>query len=915
MFDKRAGGIVASSFVAGLVCAAVISAPTFWEPVTEPYFGLEDLPATGAEAVDATTAARPLVPVAQPDPRPPVGDFAHMAAALSSQTPPERLALGGAAGPIAAAVQAQALPTAGSDTRARVEHAAPAVEPLPAVDEHVVAEPVLESVGPAAGERSPPPEAMKALVDRVRPQSFDPPPQPAASPPEKHTEPAAPATIPAPLPGDEWTDPDSVNWSETPGKDEQAAGSAAASLPVATRRLRGLLGDRRPDPRGTDPASNPSAAPAPNLPGGRLLDRLRGDRRNPRGPAAAQAGIPATGHPWEITRWPQPGRLIDQLEQLSNKAGAPPHQHGDVAAWSAQARRCLEGVLATEGPYDTNADAALLTLGEAVHAGMAVGDDTHDPTISALTRRAALAVARRVATWRAAAALCAEMAAQNTLPATTDLDTRLAAGQTEAETARLLGTLERFEQSPVPAEALAVQETVRAVSATSYARAQDLARTVTEHYLAPNVRIAVHQRFVERMLPEATVKTSPMQDFVLGRQVRGTSTVEQSMSVNFIPDAERIRFELLVSGEVDSRTVTDAGPAAIHSRGEANFTVRKPVSLSPQGLAFGTALGTASNQSQLANIQTSFDSVPLMGPLVRNIVRNQHDGSKPLATREVNEKIIVRACREVDQQSEPKFTEMAERIRERIWNPMVDLGLEPQAVAMETTASTATVRLRLAAHTQLAAHTPRPRAPADAMFSLQVHDSTLNNGCERLALAGGRFGLEDLIRLVCKRIGVEPRIPDDLPEGVSLAFAAEQPLRVECRDGLVNIRVALDAIESGRRNWYDVVAEVAYKPTTAGPQVLLEREGLVRLSGPGHQGRLEIPLRTIFSRIFPKDRSIALLPATIVKNPRLNDLHAVQAVSTDGWFALALGMRSEASPATSPTAKLPAPQFRGPRRR
>jgi hypothetical protein len=420
------------------------------------------------------------------------------------------------------------------------------------------------------------------------------------------------------------------------------------------------------------------------------------------------------------------------------------------------------------------------------------------------------------------------------------------------------------------------------------------------------------------MLPEATVKTAPMQDFVLGRAVRGTSTVEQSMGVAFVPDADRIRLEIHVRGEVASRTVTDAGPAAIHSRGEASFTVRKPLTVSAQGLAFGAALGSASNTSQLATIQTSFDGVPIMGSLVQRIVRNQHDESKPQATREVNEKIIARACHEVDAQSEPKFTEMAERIRERIWNPMVNLGLEPTAVAVDSMATAATLRLRLAAVEQLAAHTPRPRAPADAMLGVQVHESTLNNGCQQLDLAGRRYPLEDLIRIVSRRLGLEPRIPDDLPEGVAVTFAAVEPLRLECRDGLVRIRLALDAIESGRRNWYDVVAEVAYQPTAAGPQILLERSGQVHL--PGHKG-LEIPLRTIFAKIFAKERPIALLPASIVKNPRLGDLRAVQVVSTDGWFAFALDGADEgpaAGPAiTAPTGKsrLPAAQSRTPRRR
>ncbi|MEI7782681.1 MAG: hypothetical protein WCJ18_12255, partial [Planctomycetota bacterium] len=472
-----------------------------------------------------------------------------------------------------------------------------------------------------------------------------------------------------------------------------------------------------------------------------------------------------------------------------------------------------------------------------------------------------------------------------------------------AETARLLDSLERFESSLAPADAAMVVAALAAIESSAHTGAQGVAKSVRDHYLSANVRIAVHQQFLEKMLPETTVNTGPVDEFVMGRKVRGTRTVERSTTLRFTPDSDEICFDLEIHGDVASRTVTDAAGVSLTSNGDSSFTVHKPIKICAEGLLFGAAAGVASNRTQLANVQTSFDSVPIMRSLVRNIVRNQHDESLPQANREVIDRIITTACREVDTQSEPQFAELAERVRERVWSPMVRLGLEPTPVAMETTPTVATLRLRLAGNGQLAAHTPRPRAPTDTMLSLQVHDSTINNAVERLELGGRRLSLEQLIRLMSDRVGVEPRIPDDLPEGVEVTFARVQPLRVECRDGLVHVRVALDAIESGRRNWYDIVAHVAYKPTAVAPQVFLEREGPVQLSGPGHQGRVEFALRTIFSKTFPKERLIPLLPEKMTTNPRLAGMHVLQAVSTDGWFSLAMGLREPALTATAQPAK------------
>jgi hypothetical protein len=683
-----------------------------------------------------------------------------------------------------------------------------------------------------------------------------------------------------PLPGEPWTDPDGVNWSDV-----------LASAPSAeVDRRRNWLGDRRPEQRGqTSPV------------GGRLFDRIRGgDRRLAQAPSLdGGIVIPTDIAPPDISQWPQPVKLEQQLEHLTTLSAAGSAAGEPIVLWAHRTRASLQGVQDTRGPRDAAADATLIALGEAVIAGMSLADTTADAGLATHTRRTALAVARRVAVWRSTAALFASLDRNPQERSANDAAvamTRQAAGRTVLEIARLLDSIERFEAATTAADAMAVKTSLGSICSFYPTAARPVARAVEDHYLAPNVRIAVHQQFLEKLLPGATVDTAPFQDVVMGREVRGTRTVERTTTLKLVPDDDEICFNLEVHGDIASRAVTDAGPVSVTARSASAFTVRKPITISPQGLLFGNASGAASNRSHVDNIQTSFDAVPVMGSLVRNMARNQQAEAMPEANREVIDKIISRACREVDTQAEPQFAKMADRIRARVWMPLVKLGLDPKAMAMQTTASVATMRLRLAGDTQLAAHTPRPRAPSDAMLSLQLHESSVNNALDRLGLAGKRLTLEELIQLVCSQVGIEPRIPEELPEGVSVAFAKSQPLRVECRDGLVHVHVALDAIESGRRDWYDLVAHVAYRPVCSGQQVFLEREGPVQLGGPGREGRMELALRTIFGKIFPKERPIAVLPEQIAKNEKLADVQAVQAASSDGWLAITLEQRKAPPP-------------------
>lgn len=887
MADTRAKGIVATSFIGGLLLAAAISAPQAWEPVPEPFFGLDEPVEVAAPLPikPAAVAAAPEATITLPTP---VGNLSSMAAAMPAVVrpgpPPERLALADPPAPKATGrfepLVAQAVPH-------RSEAATPRPEP-----DHSPKPTTLPTAKPLPLQTAKP-DSLKSLVTRVQ-MHREPAQRRRDAPASSHATPdrieAPKPTEPlgaAPLPGAAWTDPDSVNWTDSAEK-------------------------RQP--------STPSAHGDVHAPGGqRFMDRLRagerliqrGRRDDPLGGErlALAKDVPDVRAPG--CTWPHPAKLLGDLRQLASvRDNAAPLL--PCAAWSRTTLTLISSVLATAGPRDAAAAAALISLGDAVHEGMTVADQTIEPAASTQMRRASLAVSRRVAVWRAAAgmlAVASDPGADGAQADAVPLDP-LVVACTEADVARLLETLERYELSQVAADADAVKGAIRTIEKSPLSGGAAVARAVHDHYLTPNVRIAVHSGFVEKLLPDQEVKTSPLEDVIAGRQVRGTRTVTRSTAVRFIPDADEIAMHLEVHGDVSSRSVTAAGPVSLTSRGTSSFVVRKPIKVSSQGLQIGPATGTASNSSQLAGIQTSFDSVPVMRSLVRQIARSQHDENLPDINREVIEKIVARACRETDEQAEPRFLEAAERIRTRIWTPLVTLGLDPTPVALETTPTIATLRLRLAADDQLAAHTPRPRAPTDAQLSMQLHDSAVNNAIERLGLAGRRFTLEELVLQCCERLGLEPKVPDDMPEGVEITFARSEPLRISCTDGLVRVRVALEALTSGRRAWYDVIAQVAYKPSASGAQVFLERDGPVQISGPGHQGRMEIALRTIFGKVFPKERPIAVLPERITKNPRLQNVQAVQAVSSDGWLALALAARE--SPATVAVPKPTSPEARRP---
>ena len=619
-------------------------------------------------------------------------------------------------------------------------------------------------------------------------------------------------------------------------------------------------------------------------PGERLRDRIGQNIKLFETTTLATATSP-------ITAWPPPKELLRNLDELAADGPPRPSSYTGIRKWVDQTTSALSDIMATCGPQDIQALPAVIILDKCFDDGMILADSLSDIDRAAQIRRAAFAVKRRSKTWHAAAVLAGGLAA--------DFDN---ANKTQDDVAALLASLEDFEAKPEATRAANVRHALAAVEKSELLEFEALQQAVIHHYAAPNFRVALNETFLTRLMPESPSRTESIRDVILGKPVRGRRVVEQKTSIDLIPDVDEICFDLTVDGQVSTYGITETGPIELTSRGSGQFTVKKPIKISGDGLVIGQSVASASNRARLMNVSTSFDSVPLMGSLLRTLARNQHADSLPEANREVAQKIVWQSCRETDQEAGKKFAILSDDIEKKFWQPLVRLGLSPTPF-METTENQATIRLRLNADTQLAAHTPRPREPDGTLFSYQVHESTINNALERLGINGQQLALEDLFLHVQQQLGLEQKIPEDLPEGVSVAFEQVEPICVDFDQGLIRVKVSIDALESSRRSWYDVIGSVTYKPTALGNTVLLKREGPIRISGPGHRGRIEFALRTIFGKIFPKERPISIVPKKFTDHPRLQNLSTLQAVSLDGWVAIALGDPSQLQTAKTPEKK------------
>ena len=472
--------------------------------------------------------------------------------------------------------------------------------------------------------------------------------------------------------------------------------------------------------------------------------------------------------------------------------------------------------------------------------------------------------------------------------------------------AQILEDIERYEHSALASDAKQLARDWHGLSNAAPTEAQAVSRTLDVNYRNANVRAAVTNELLNRLMPQPKPVKGAVRDTVLDVPVHGCSTTFTKLSVRLVPDDRVMRLKIEGDGRVSSDTVATSGPASFRSQAQSLFQVQKPVTIGPQGMTVWPAEAKAENDyDQLVAMETQFDGVPLFGSLVRSIARNRHDESHDDAMAEVGQKVALRAREQFDREVKPHLASAAEKIQTRQAAAIERLGLELVPVAMSSTEERLVARMRLGSPGQLGGHTPRPQAPSNSWFSLQIHQSALNNVFEKLDLDGRAFTLPELFSWIGEKLNREEWASrEDLPEGVRMKFAAKDAVRVRAESGRMMVTFSFAELAQGRNRWRDFAVRTYYKPEAEGLDARFTRDpdDTIHLEGKSVRG-IQVALRTIFSKVLSRNRDLHLVTETFTKDERLQDLEVSQYVVEDGWIGLAYSpKRAAGNVARKPSA-------------
>jgi hypothetical protein len=455
----------------------------------------------------------------------------------------------------------------------------------------------------------------------------------------------------------------------------------------------------------------------------------------------------------------------------------------------------------------------------------------------------------------------------------------------------LLRDIELYERTRLPSDAQRLAVACQDSSISMSDVRPRLAARVDAHYRNANLRVAIAGEFLNDLIPEQKLEYRQINDTMVGRPVQGDSVMETKIEVCMSPDPRRARLELKITGDIASITSTDAGMAQFHNESEARYVATKPMEIDMQGISLWPVEIDVQTDTRLAGMETSVDKVPLFGWIAQKIAQSQHDKNLPAATEEMKHKIAAQATDRINTEVRTRFSEMVDRLNQRVFDPLNSLALDPQLIDAQTNAKRLVMRLRVGGEDQLGSHTPRPAAPADSLASLQVHESAINNGIQRLRLDGRTFTLPELSRHIGSSLNCPPPWPTNSEnDDVKITFAKQNAVVVHCQNGQVLLTLAIARLCKGSRYiWHNFQVRASYQPVVHGRSAQLVRENVIQLMGKRKNMGAQIILRGVFASALSRKTPWELMPKRIIDEPKLQNAAVTQFVIEDGWIGLSLG--------------------------
>ncbi len=453
----------------------------------------------------------------------------------------------------------------------------------------------------------------------------------------------------------------------------------------------------------------------------------------------------------------------------------------------------------------------------------------------------------------------------------------------------LLYEFERYERSGGGDSGRALQQIALRMSTSRSPECRKFGRAIDAIYDNPNVKAYISEALINRLLPIRDPEFGVVQDRVLNNPVAGKRRVDTTVSIELIPDPNRLLMSLVVNGRVSAQTSSEVSLAKLHNQSYATYLGKKTIEWRDSGVAYSPASVGADTINQLASVETNVDFVPFVGGVAREMVRGQYELKREAIRAEMRGKVSQEARQRIDKEANERFDALNARLQENFFARMNKLGLSLKTQRSRTTEDWLLASLRLGSDYSLGCQSTEPATLDGAFADVKLHESSVNAYLAQLNLGGRESSPKETLNYLAEKLD-RPALRDvELEENdLRFTFAKSDPVVVRFFEDQIRLKLNFAKMALGDQEWEDLEVEVAFRPSvTPDGQPTVTRDGVVEIYGPANIRSL-LPLRAIFSKVFPAQKSFDLKPEIFQTDERFAGLKLGLCRIARGWFAISV---------------------------
>jgi hypothetical protein len=442
------------------------------------------------------------------------------------------------------------------------------------------------------------------------------------------------------------------------------------------------------------------------------------------------------------------------------------------------------------------------------------------------------------------------------------------AGAIREQATALVEAVESYESDANDEAAAAVSAAYEQIKNLANDGGERISAVMRKHYFAYNLRLVASEGFMRRVVSQRQTDAGYINEPVSEAWVTGTSCTYTDVSVDLQPNPNVAQFNIVINGTVNATTTANAAQAVVYGGSTGHFTATKPVYFN--GTSFETDPARVSASASTYSTDVDAKVFFLLRPIADIIAENEVARRKAQSDATARQRIVDQASREVNSETNQRFADATLKLESNTFGPLRELGWYPDSMQTSSTSSAMTIRARVMEPQELAGQAPsvEPSVPSDGL-AIQVHESLLNNGIDRLDIAGKTMTdqelkavFEDAISTLLGREyhfskpepvedveAPEPEAPaegeapapeaDAPAEGEETAdpgsetniyvFDTHDPMRFQIDDGTLTIILRTGLKREGGEEIPTHVIEVPLKFTVSGDKIVMTREGSVRV--------------------------------------------------------------------------------------